>query len=70
MTCQDGIVFRGEPLLVTGPCRCRRRRNIRGENGATVSLRELDIDITLGCEWDGGEKIFGRRGIRSLGIQN
>jgi hypothetical protein len=49
--------------------RCRRRRNIRGENGATVYLREVDIDIAFGCERDGAEKIFGRLGIRSPGIR-
>lgn len=49
--------------------RCRRRRNIRGENGATVSLRDADIDITFGCERDGGEKIFGRRGYETSGSE-
>jgi hypothetical protein len=54
---------------VTGPCRCRRRRNIRGENGATVSLRELDIDITFGCEWDGDGTIFGGGGYEASGSE-
>src|ERR1700729_1434041 len=56
-------------LLVTGPCRCRRRRNIRGENGATVSLRDLDIDISFGREWDGGKKIFWRRRSQASGSE-
>ena len=34
-----------------------------------MSLREVDIDITFGCERDRSEKIFGRWGIRSLGIR-
>ena len=54
---------------MTGPCRSRRRRNIRSENGATVSLRELDIDITFGCEWDGGGKSLGGGGYEASGSE-
>jgi hypothetical protein len=54
---------------VTGPCRSRRRRNIRSENGATASLRELDIDITFGCEWDRGGTIFGGGEYEALGSE-
>jgi hypothetical protein len=54
---------------VTGPCRSRRRLNIRSENGATASLRELDIDITFGCEWDRGGTIFGGGGYEASGSE-
>jgi hypothetical protein len=54
---------------VTGPCRSRRRRNIRSENGAPVSLRELDIDITYGCEWDGGGNSLGDGGYEASGLE-
>ena len=54
---------------MTEPCRSRRRRNIRSENGATASLRELDIDITFGCEWDGGGTIFGGGGYEASGSE-
>jgi hypothetical protein len=54
---------------VTGPCRSRRRRNIRSENGATASLRELDIDTTFGCEWDRGGTIFGGGEYEALGSE-
>jgi hypothetical protein len=49
--------------------RCRRRRNIRGENGATVSLREVDIDITFGCERDGVKKSLGGWGYEASGSE-
>jgi hypothetical protein len=39
------------------------------KTGATVSPREVDIDITFGCERDGGEKIFGRRGYEASGSE-
>jgi len=39
--------------------------HIRGENGTTVSLRELDIDITFGCEWTAVKKSFGGGGYEA-----
>jgi hypothetical protein len=51
MNYQDGIAFHGA-LLVTGPCVTATIDAIvagtsEAKTGATVSLREVDIDITF-----------------------
>ena len=47
---------------MTGPCRCRRRRNIRGEKGGHSISARARHRHHFGCEWDGGEKVFGLGG--------
>ena len=49
--------------------RCRRRRNIRGENGATVSLREVDIDITSAANGTAVKKSLGGGGYEASGSE-
>ena len=55
--------------LVTGPCRCRRRRNIpRRKRGHSISARARHrhhLRLRMGRRW----KIFGRRGCEASGSE-
>jgi hypothetical protein len=55
----------GDRALSRRHHRRHRRRNVRREDRPTILLSEIDVGISAGGEWDGSEKIFDRRGVRS-----